>query len=376
MGKYKNLEEWREELIGKQFGRLTVQEIHPYIRKSTGKRDGFEAICECTCGNRKHVLVSSLIKGLTKSCGCLNKETMRKNAVLVHQWFKEHPEKAEDIYKRGVENLSRWHEDNPDRFAEIVRENVKKAQQWHRDNPEESKKISSYANKKSLEWRQNHLEEAHIILEKATQKSKEWRENNPELAKKISQKAIEQAHITNREIKNVPSSKEEEEIYNYLLSLGYSVERQFLLEGHYFDFRVNNFLVEYHGSIYHYFKYENLNNPESKEPPSEHKEKSYHKNLRDIAIRNSFHLIQVWDFGWLYRKEFVQKLIKDQLSGTANYKDYLEDNLLNNDYGFIIEGEQVELKGVWVSTGYRKIVDENYSKGKVLVFNSGYTKIK
>jgi hypothetical protein len=142
------------------------------------------------------------------------------------------------------------------------------------------------------------------------------------------------------------------------------------------DFRVNNFLVEYHGSIYHYFKYEILNNPESKEPPSEHKEKSYHKNLRDIAIRDSFHLIQVWDFDWLYRKEFVQKLIKDQLSGVATYKDYLENSLLNNDYGFIIDGEQVESNGFWVSTGYRKIVTEDYIMGKVLVYNSGYTKIK
>ena len=72
----------------------------------------------------------------------------------------------------------------------------------------------------------------------------------------------------------------------------------------------------------------------------------------------------------------MKKLIKDQLLGTSDYKDYLEDGLLNNDYGFVIEGEEIDPRPLWISTSNPKhIVEKNYTKGKVLVYNSGYTKI-
>lgn len=92
-------------------------------------------------------------------------------------------------------------------------------------------------------------------------------------------------------------------------------------------------------------------------------------------MKNNYKLIQVWDFDWLHRKEFVQKLLKEQLDNTSTYKDYLdENNLLNNDYGFSLNGEQIDPRPIWVSTGHRCIVESNYPKGKVLVYNSGYTK--
>lgn len=169
---------------------------------------------------------------------------------------------------------------------------------------------------------------------------------------------------------------EEKNIYDYLLSLGYSVERQFLLEDHYFDFRINNFLIEYNGSMFHYTQYENINSPDVKKPPSNEKSSTYHKSLRELAIKNNFHLIQVWDFDWVHRKDFIKRLIKNQLNSTATYIEYIENGQLNNDLGFIVEGEQINPNGVWVSTTNPKhIVEKDYLKGKVLVYNSGFTKI-
>ena len=372
------LKKYRETLISKKYGNLTVVEVQPHTRKSTGDKDGFEAICECTCGNTVIVILNNLLSGNTTSCGC-------NKGRSVEQWKEELIGKCygrltirdvqqhyEDDQKKGFEAICECtcgnikivpidtlfsgkvvscgcfrKEKSVENGKLYGSENIKKAQQWQKEHPEETKKFQQKAVQGMLTWHKDHPYESQLYRTEA---------------RKVAIFST--------------ISKEEEEIYNYLLSLGYSVEHQFLLEGHYFDFRVNNFLIEYHGSTYHYSKYENLNNPESKEPPSKPREKTFHRDIYTLSKNNGFHLIQVWDYDWLYRKEFVQKLIKDQLYGTANYKDYLEGSLLNNDYGFIIDGEQVELKGAWVSTYYRTLVDENYSKGKVLVFNSGYTKIK
>ena len=173
------------------------------------------------------------------------------------------------------------------------------------------------------------------------------------------------------------NSEEENKFYTFLLSLGYTVDRQFIVGGHYFDFKINNFLIEYNGSVYHRVKYENLSNSECKEPPGSSKDSVYHRRLRDIAIENGYCLIQIWDYLWVTERSFVEDLLYRHLSGTANYKDYLIDGLLDNDYGFIVNGEQINPIGQWISTGHpQQIVDESYTKGRVLVYNSGFTRIR
>lgn len=71
---------WRESLlrakydvIGKRFGRLVVNEI-------TRKNSSIYCKCKCDCGNEKIVSVYYLLHGNTKSCGCLQKENLKKNA--------------------------------------------------------------------------------------------------------------------------------------------------------------------------------------------------------------------------------------------------------------------------------------------------------
>lgn len=54
----------RRNLIGKRFGRLLV----------TQKADYDKYICICNCGNSTTVFAQNLLKGITKSCGCINKE--------------------------------------------------------------------------------------------------------------------------------------------------------------------------------------------------------------------------------------------------------------------------------------------------------------
>jgi hypothetical protein len=66
------------DLTGKRFGRLIVESIAP--------KDRHGNICwkvKCDCGNTKSVNSSVLLKGTTRSCGCLNQE-LRSARLLSH----------------------------------------------------------------------------------------------------------------------------------------------------------------------------------------------------------------------------------------------------------------------------------------------------
>ena len=65
----------RVNLIGKTFTRLTVIDIDK-IKTAQKKRTYY--ICQCECGNIVSVASSQLLNGHTKSCGCLQKESVSK----------------------------------------------------------------------------------------------------------------------------------------------------------------------------------------------------------------------------------------------------------------------------------------------------------
>lgn len=65
------------DITGQRFGRLTALQV-------IGKDGRGEKIwhCICECGNTKDALSSNLRKGLTQSCGCLQKERAGKNTPI------------------------------------------------------------------------------------------------------------------------------------------------------------------------------------------------------------------------------------------------------------------------------------------------------
>lgn len=68
-----------EHLIGKRFSKLTVLSFAEFDK--TGKQ---KWLCRCDCGTEKIIYEQSFCRGLTKSCGCLNKESLKKR--MSHGW--------------------------------------------------------------------------------------------------------------------------------------------------------------------------------------------------------------------------------------------------------------------------------------------------
>lgn len=61
-----------KNLLNQKFGKLTV------IRRAPNKNNKVFWECQCDCGNKTIVRSDQLIRGITKSCGCLHKENASK----------------------------------------------------------------------------------------------------------------------------------------------------------------------------------------------------------------------------------------------------------------------------------------------------------
>lgn len=64
------------EIAGRRFGKLVVLKK---IGKSGRKEGRQKWLCRCDCGNEKIISKTSLLQGVTNSCGCLFKENALKN---------------------------------------------------------------------------------------------------------------------------------------------------------------------------------------------------------------------------------------------------------------------------------------------------------
>jgi hypothetical protein len=69
------------DLVGKKFDRLMVLEYTGCSRPDRSKKKNHQWLCLCDCGNEAIVLGDNLRNGLTRSCGCLQKERASKSKI-------------------------------------------------------------------------------------------------------------------------------------------------------------------------------------------------------------------------------------------------------------------------------------------------------
>ena len=72
--------QFRADLVGKKFGRLIVVD-----ERGSTKLGHSKWLCRCDCGNEKIVLGQVLVRGDSKSCGCITMELL-KNSVTHPAW--------------------------------------------------------------------------------------------------------------------------------------------------------------------------------------------------------------------------------------------------------------------------------------------------
>lgn len=113
----------REDLTGEKFGKLTV--IH-----TSGKRHGTNVLwtCLCDCGTPKNIRGTDLKSGHTKSCGCLNKDSLRNN-----QRNLKHGGNGTRLYRIWVYMRKRCHNPKDSNYKYYGAKGINVCDEW-RDN--------------------------------------------------------------------------------------------------------------------------------------------------------------------------------------------------------------------------------------------------
>lgn len=75
---------YRQDLVGKRFGMLTVIDRSDEKR---GKLNRFTWLCRCDCGNTSYCITVNLTKGLSTSCGCVRTKHRGKGSRLYRIFY-------------------------------------------------------------------------------------------------------------------------------------------------------------------------------------------------------------------------------------------------------------------------------------------------
>ena len=115
------------DLTGLRFGRLVA------IRENGRTRQGQAMwLCQCDCGNTKTIASSSLVNGLTVSCGCYNREkTIKQN----HKHGNAHRHKKTKLYEVWCSMIKRCENPNDNGYKYYGGRGIKVCDEWHEYEP-------------------------------------------------------------------------------------------------------------------------------------------------------------------------------------------------------------------------------------------------
>lgn len=116
----------KNDLTGKRFDRLTVLEKCPVEYTKSGNRV-FKWRCRCDCGNVVNVVHSNLVKGVTGSCGCMQKE-------LASERFSTHGMRNTRLYGIYANMKQRCENPNNPRYESYGGRDITICPEWLGEN--------------------------------------------------------------------------------------------------------------------------------------------------------------------------------------------------------------------------------------------------
>lgn len=108
-------------LTGQRFGRLVVVE-----RSANSKSGKARWLCKCDCGNDTVVFSTSLVRGLTHSCGCLNRE-------ITSERFSTHRLSESRLHETWSDMKKRCYNPNSKSFSAYGGRGIEVCEEWKDD---------------------------------------------------------------------------------------------------------------------------------------------------------------------------------------------------------------------------------------------------
>lgn len=121
------------DVTGQKFGRLTAIK-----RVGSDKHRNAIWLCRCECGRTKEILLPSLRRSLTRSCGCLNSDNLAsgrnrlKHGAAGTFSLKKKPTRE---YKSWLNMLARCYDKNRDKFCYYGARGITVCERWRSSFP-------------------------------------------------------------------------------------------------------------------------------------------------------------------------------------------------------------------------------------------------
>lgn len=110
-------------LVGLKFGKLTV--VSELEERNPHGKVLFH--CKCDCGNEVNVIGSKLKNGWSKSCSCLQKETVRERSKIDN---KKHGYHKTSIYNTYYSMISRCYNNKNESYQYYGEKGIKVCDRW------------------------------------------------------------------------------------------------------------------------------------------------------------------------------------------------------------------------------------------------------
>ena len=113
------------DLSGQRFGRLTV--LYKTDKTKYGKALWH---CKCDCGNFKDTISTSLKNGDVKSCGCLQKEVRKENALHLDKVRLKHGMSDNRLYRIYNDMVSRCYRKSINGYENYGGRGIRVCDEW------------------------------------------------------------------------------------------------------------------------------------------------------------------------------------------------------------------------------------------------------
>ncbi|MCL2556369.1 MAG: hypothetical protein FWE03_05085 [Firmicutes bacterium] len=135
----------KTDLSNKRFGRLVA--IEPVAKTNRGE---VVWLCRCDCTTEKNILGAVLTRGISNSCGCLQRELTAKRSIT-HGWSKTR------LYKIWRGMLSRCYLLTSNRSKDYGKRGITVSNEWHCFEPfRDWALVNGYDDKLTLERLNNN----------------------------------------------------------------------------------------------------------------------------------------------------------------------------------------------------------------------------
>lgn len=114
------------EIVGQRFGRLVV------LRRVENDRHGkSQWVCRCDCGNETTTRANTLLKGETRSCGCLHLETVRVSRLTHGAASRLRNDGQQDpVYRVWCAAKGRCHNPTDKSYINYGQRGIKMCKRW------------------------------------------------------------------------------------------------------------------------------------------------------------------------------------------------------------------------------------------------------